>query len=63
MYEIIATDEFVNVICELPLKYIGVLTNSFTSIKKLNEKDYEMSGDKSLFMLDLLEQMRNQEID
>ena len=62
MYEIIATDDFVNVIREMPLRHISVLTDSFVSIKKLDDEE-QTTRNKDGFILDLLEQIRNQELE
>lgn len=59
MYEIIATDDFIDVISDLSLRHIHVLTNSFISVKKIENKQIEK--DKSSFLDDLLEQIKNQE--
>lgn len=60
-YQIVATKDFIDVIEDLPLKYISVLSKSFVSIKKipdnlLNTKEYN-------FMDDLLDQIKNQEME
>lgn len=60
-YQIVATKDFIDVIEDLPLKYISVLSKSFVSIKKipdnlLNAKEYN-------FMNDLLDQIKNQEME
>lgn len=59
MYEIIATDDFIDIISDLSLRHIHVLTNSFISVKKIENKQIEK--DKSSFLDDLLEQIKNQE--
>lgn len=61
MYEVIVTEDFINVIKELPLRYISVLTNSFLSIKKVNEESLAL--EENAFMIDLLEQIKNQELE
>ena len=60
MYLIKATDDFMNVLMDLSLRHIHVLTNSFTSVKKI-EDDNDFENDKSSFLDDLLEQIKNQE--
>ena len=60
-YQIVATKDFIDVIEDLPLKYISVLSKSFVSIKKipdnlLNTKEYN-------FMDDLLDQIKNKEME
>lgn len=37
MYEIIATENFIDIIREIPLRNVSVLTQSFLSIKKLDD--------------------------
>lgn len=59
MYYIEATDDFMKAILNLPLKTIHELSNSFVSVKKLDEDLF--SGDKASFLEDLLEQIKNQE--
>jgi hypothetical protein len=60
MYEIIATKDFIDVIKDLPLKHISVLSKSFVSIKEI--KDTNALNTKEFdFMNDLLEQIKNQE--
>ena len=59
MYYIEATDNFMESILKLPLKTIHELSNCFISVKKLDEDLF--NGDKSSFLDDLLEQIRNQE--
>lgn len=61
LYEIIATDDFIDIIKDLSLKHIGVLTSSFMSVKKIDNEQIEK--DKHSFMGDLLEQIKNQELE
>ncbi len=58
MYEIIATEDFINLLEKLPLKYTHVLTQSFISIKKLKKIEVD-----NTFLCDLLEQIRNHEME
>lgn len=58
MYSILATDDFVGLIKELPLRCTAALTNSFLSIKKVEEVKEE-----NTFINDLLEQIKNQELE
>lgn len=37
MYEIIATENFIDIIREIPLRNVSVLIQSFLSIKKLDD--------------------------
>lgn len=37
MYQIIATENFIDIIREIPLRNVSVLTQSFLSIKKLDD--------------------------
>lgn len=59
MYRIIATDDFVDVIRDLSLKHLSVLTNSFISIERVSD----IKGLKDDFLESLLEQMKNQELE
>ena len=61
LYQIIATDDFIDVIKDLSLRHISVLTNSFISVKKIDNAQIEK--DKYTFMNDLLEQIKNQELE
>lgn len=62
MYQIVATNDFVELLKDLPLKYISVLVDSFVSIKKIDSHDALKSKEYS-FIDDLLNQIKNQEID
>ena len=62
MYQIVATNDFVELLKDLPLKYISVLVDSFVSIKKIDSHDVLKSKEYS-FIDDLLNQIKNQEID
>lgn len=59
MYLIKATDDFIETISGLPLKTLHALTFSFISVKKIESDLFE--DDKSSFLDDLLEQIKNQE--
>lgn len=59
MYRIIATDDFVDVIRDLSLKHLNVLTSSFISIERVSD----IKGLKDDFLESLLEQMKNQELE
>lgn len=62
MYEIIATEDFIDVIKDLPLKHISVLSKSFVSIKELKDAN-ALKTKEFNFMKDLLEQIKNQEME
>lgn len=59
MYVIKASDDFMDIILKLPLKSIHELSNCFASVKKVEEETFE--DDKTSFLDDLLEQIKNQE--
>lgn len=61
MYTIITTEDFIALLEEIPIKYLLLLTASFMSIEKtdINENDIP----ENTFLDDLLEQMRNQELE
>lgn len=61
MYQIIATDDFIDIIKDLSLRHINVLTNSFVSVKKVDDVLIEKGN--YTFMNDLLEQIKNQELE
>lgn len=52
MYEIIASEDFIELLKQLPIKYTHVLTRSFINIRKLPETPME-----NTFIDDLLEQV------
>lgn len=56
MYEVIVTEDFINIIKEISLRHVSALTNSFISIRKIDDKELD-----NTFMEDLLEQIKNQE--
>ena len=59
MYQIVATDDFISVMKDIPLKYAGVLTNSFIAITKIPDIDIQDQD----FISVLLSQMKNQELE
>lgn len=61
MVKIIASDDFVNVISDLSLRHINVLTKSFISIEEVS--DDEIKNKQNSFLDDLLNQIKNQEIE
>lgn len=58
MYEIIATEDFINLLEKLPIKYANILTQSFVRIRKLRTIEIDNS-----FLSDLLEQIKNNDMD
>ena len=56
MYEIIATKDFVELMKNIPLEYVKVLTNSFISIKRIPNCTI-----KNTFILDLIEELNKEE--
>ncbi len=61
MYQIITTDDFIDIIKDLSLRHINVLTKSFVSVKKI--PDAEIEQGEFRFMNDLMEQIKNQELE
>ena len=61
MYKVIVTEDFINMIKELPLRHINVLTKSFVSFEKINNENVALEN--NAFMIDLLEQIKNQELE
>lgn len=59
MYEIIATEQFVEMLKEAPLKYVAFLSKSFIRVRKLENENIENDS----FMKDLIEQIKNQELE
>lgn len=56
MYEVLVSDDFIDIIKDISLRHTSILTKSFLSIKKVSDKKIDNS-----FMDDLLEQIKNQE--
>ena len=64
MYRIIATEDFISLLKDLPIKYIALLTNSFVSIEEIKEeKEETLAFEENAFIIDLLTQIRNQELE
>lgn len=61
MYRIIATQDFMDLLDELPIKYLSILTSSFVKIEKCEEVNLE--DENNSFINDLLEQIRNGELE
>lgn len=61
MFEVIVTEDFINVIMEMPLRYIDILVKSFVSVKKI-ENEEEVPKNNT-FLNDLMEQIKNQEME
>lgn len=53
MYEVIVTEDFIRVVQDIPLCYLGILLQSFVSVKRLESEDVECNLD-STFVDDLL---------
>ena len=60
MYEIIVKEDFVDLISELPLKYIAFLNASFVRVRKI-ENDKTIENDN--FLDDLIRQIRDKELE
>lgn len=61
MYRIIATQDFMDLLEEIPIRYLALLTSSFISIEKCNENTH--SEEEDTFIYDLLSQLRNGELE
>lgn len=61
MYRIVATQDFMDLLEELPIKYLSILTSSFVKIEKCEEVNLEDKNNN--FINDLLEQIRNGELE
>ena len=59
MYEIIATVDFIDLLKKLPIEYAHVLTKSFVSIREVPRGTIV----DNTFIIDLLEQIKNLELD
>lgn len=62
MYQLVVTNDFIDILKDLPLKYISVLSSSFVSIKKLPDEN-SLETDRYAFLNDLLSQIKNQELE
>lgn len=58
-YQIIVTSDFVDLVKEIPLKYMSVLCSSFVSMQKMDG----VVNREGSFLNDLLSQIRNQELE
>lgn len=61
MYRIIATQDFMDLLEEIPIRYLSLLTSSFISIEKCDENTHSEEG--NTFIDDLLSQLRNGELE
>ena len=61
MYTITATQDFVDMLQEIPIRYLLLLTSSFIIIEKCQEDT--LKEPYNTFILDLLEQIRNEELE
>lgn len=62
MYRITATQDFVDMLQELPIKYVAILTSSFIKVEKI-EDEQDSTEVKNTFMQDLLSQINHQELE
>lgn len=61
MYRVIANDDFVQVLGDMPVRHLSVLSKSFVSIEKC--EDNSLHNEENSFIVDLLEQLRNTELE
>lgn len=61
MYRVLASDDFVQVLGDMPVKHLSVLSKSFMSIEKCEENT--LNNESNSFIVDLLEQLRNNELE
>lgn len=61
MYRIIATQDFMDLLEEIPIRYLALLTSSFIRIEKC--EDNTTSEEENTFIYDLLSQLRNGELE
>lgn len=62
MYRITATQDFVDMLQELPIKYVAILTSSFIKVEKI-EDEQDSTEVENTFMQDLLSQINHQELE
>lgn len=63
MYQVIVTEDFINMLYEIPLRHLSVLARSFVSIKKIDAKEENVALHNDVSILEMLEQIRNQELE
>lgn len=63
MYKIIATQEFIDMLKELSIRHLSAITKSFVSIEKCEPEEEQKISFSGSFMEDLMEQLRNQELE
>lgn len=61
MYKIVANDDFVQVLGDIPVRHLSVLSKSFMSIQKCEENT--LNNESNSFIVDLLEQLKNNELE
>ena len=61
MYRIIANDDFVQVLGDIPVRHLSVLSKSFISMQKCEENT--LNNESNSFIVDLLEQLKNNELE
>lgn len=62
MYKITATQDFVDMLQELSIKYVAILTSSFIKVEKI-EDEQDSTEVENTFMQDLLSQINHQELE
>ena len=63
MYQVIVTEDFINMLYEIPLRHLSVLARSFISIEKVDVAREDIVPHDGTCIIDMLEQMRNQELE
>ena len=63
MYQVIVPEHFINMLYEIPLRHLPVLARSFISIKKIDVKEENAALHNDVSILEMLEQIRNQELE
>ena len=64
MYNITATQDFMDLLGELPVKYLAILSASFVKIEKVQEPNINtIKCEENTFIEDLLAQIRNGELE
>lgn len=62
MYQVIVTEDFIDMLYEIPLRHLSVLARSFVSIEKIEVEEKVVPRDGA-FIIEMLEQIRNQELE
>lgn len=63
MYRVIVTEDFIDMLYEIPLRHLSVLAHSFVSIEKVDITEENAVPRNGATIMEMLEQVRNQELE